>query len=93
LVEDVDACDVRREQVGRELETGEVAVERAGERLGEHRLADTGKVLDDRVTLGDEAEHDEPQRFVRSVDDPREVLDDRRDLPARGRLDRPFSHS
>src|SRR5436190_672967 len=61
LIEDVDARDVGGQQVGRELESRERAVERAGERLREHRLADAREVLDDQVPLGDEAEDDEPE--------------------------------
>ena len=49
------------------------AVERAGERLREHRLADAGEVLDDQVPLGDEAEHDAAQRLRRRVHDAAEV--------------------
>ena len=63
LVEDVDAGDVGRQQVGRELEPREGAVERARERLREHRLPDAREVLDDQVALRDEAEHDEAQRL------------------------------
>ena len=48
-------------------------VERAGERLREHRLADAGEVLDDHVPLGDQAEDAEPERVGRRVDDPGEV--------------------
>ncbi len=77
LVEDVDAGDVGREQVRRELQAGEAAVERAGERLCEHRLADAGKVLDDQVSLGDEAEDDESQGFFRRVHDAAEIRGDR----------------
>ncbi len=55
------------------------AVERARERLREHRLPDAREVLDDQVALGDEAEDDEPKRLVGRVHDPREVRRDRRD--------------
>ena len=92
LVEDVDARDVGRQQVRRELETRKLAVQRACERLGEHRLPDARKVLDDRVPLGDEAEDDEAQRLLRCVDHAAEVLDDRRDLIAWRLCDRALSH-
>ena len=51
-------------------------VERAGERLDEHRLADPGKVLDDQVPLADEAEDDHPQGLLLRVDDARDVRDE-----------------
>ena len=62
LVEDVDARDVRREQVGRELDPREVDVERARERLREHRLPHAREVLDDHVPLGEQAEDAELER-------------------------------
>src|SRR5205814_2802800 len=92
LVEDVDAGHVGRQEVGRELQAGEVAVERARERLGQHRLADAREVLDDRVPFRDEAEDDQAQRRVGCMDDPAEVSDDRLDQPVRGRFDSALSH-
>ena len=74
LVEDVDAGDVGREQVGRELEAREGAVEGARHRLREHRLPHAREVLDDQVPLADEAEDAEPKRLGRRVDDLAEVL-------------------
>ena len=76
LVEDVDAGDVGGQQVGRELDAREGAVERAGERLGQHRLPHAGKVLDDQVPLADQAEDAEAKRLVRRVHDPAEVEQD-----------------
>ena len=64
------------QQVGRELQPRERAVDRARERLGQHRLPDAREVLDDQVTLGDEAEHAQAQRLVGRVDDVGEVVDD-----------------
>ena len=54
LVEDADAGDVAGQQVGRELDAAHRAVERAGQGLGEHRLADAGHVLDEQVALGEQ---------------------------------------
>ncbi len=93
LVEDVDARDVGRQKIRRELEPRERAVERARERLREHRLPDARKVLDDQVPLGDEAEHDETQRVGGRVDDAGEVRRDRRDEIGRRRCDRPLSQA
>ena len=52
LVEDADAGDVAGKQVGGELDPGEAAVDGAGERFGEERLAHAGEVLDDDVAAG-----------------------------------------
>ena len=50
-VEHAHAGDVRRQQIRRGLDAGELAVERARDRLGQHRLADPREVLDDDVAL------------------------------------------
>ena len=86
LVEDVDAGDVRREQVGRELEPREREMQRARERLREHRLPHPREVLDDQVALGEEPEHAELERLARRPDRELEVRDDARDdVRRRGR--------
>jgi hypothetical protein len=54
LVVDRDAGDVRRQQVGSELDAAHRAVDAACQRLGEHGLADPGDVLDQEVTFGEE---------------------------------------
>ncbi len=59
-------------------------VERAGERLDEHRLPDAGKVLDDQVPLADEAEHDHPQGLLLGMHDARDVRDEPVDGLRRG---------
>ncbi len=51
LVVDAHAGDVARQQVRGELDAAHRAVDRAGERLGQHRLADAGHVLDQQVAL------------------------------------------
>ena len=52
LVEDRDAGDVRRQQVRRELDPAHGAVDRLGQRLGQHRLTDARHVLDQQMPLG-----------------------------------------
>ena len=42
------------QQVGRELDALEGAAERARQRLGQHRLADAGHVLDEHVALAEQ---------------------------------------
>ena len=93
LVVDVHAGDVGREEVGRELKPRERAVERARERLREHRLPHAGKVLDDQVPLRDEAEDDKAQSFLRRVHDAPEVGDDRADEVGRRRGGRRLSQA
>ncbi len=57
LVEDGDPGDVAGQQVGRELDAGEAAVDGSGERLGQKRLAHAREVLDDDVAPGQQG-HD-----------------------------------
>src|SRR6478672_11250259 len=53
-VVDRDTCDVRRQQVRRELDALDGAVDGAGQRLGQHGLPDPGNVLDEQVPLGEQ---------------------------------------
>ena len=50
-LEDADADEVRREQVGGELDALPAAVDRRGESLRKAGLAHTGHILDEKVTL------------------------------------------
>ena len=54
-VPDRDAGDVGRQEVGRELHAPPRATGRSRDRLRERRLADTGHVLDEEVTFGEQA--------------------------------------
>ena len=76
LVEDVHAGHVRRQQVRCELQPREGHVERARQRLRQHRLADAGEVLEDQMSLGGEAEHAEAQRLLGRVQYAAEVRHD-----------------
>ena len=61
LIERPHAGDVGGQQVRRELDAPEGGVQGAGQRLGQHGLADAGHVFDQEVALaeqGDEAEAD-----------------------------------
>src|SRR5690606_29070472 len=51
-VEDRDAQDIAGEHVGRELDSGEAAVERAGEGGGEERLPHSRDILDENMPPG-----------------------------------------
>ena len=69
LVVDRDAGDVGGQQVGRELDAAHRAVDAAGERAGQHRLADAGHVLDEQVALGEQHGHRDLDGLALSVDD------------------------
>ena len=75
-IEDVDAGDVRREQIGRELHAMEAQLERARERLGEDGLADAGHVLDEHVPLREKAEERQAKRLGRRMHRRAEAVDD-----------------
>ena len=77
LVVDVDAGDVGGQQVRRELDAAEGAVDGPRDRLGEHRLADAGHVLDQQVPFGDQTHEREANLVLLSLDDPLHVLGDR----------------
>ena len=68
LVEDGDPGDVGGQKVGRELDASEGAVERARQRLGQHRLADARNILDQEVALAEEGRQTHPNLTV-LVDD------------------------
>ena len=77
LVVDGDPADVGGQQVGGELDAGERAVDRSGQRLGEERLAHAGDVLDQHVAAGDQADDDLLGDVPLALDDPFDVGDDR----------------
>ena len=86
LVVDRHAGDVARHQVGRELDPLHRAVDRPGQRLGEHRLADAGHVLDQQVALGEQHRDGQPDDLGLALDD---GLDRRLDPAGRCRPGRP----
>jgi hypothetical protein len=67
------AHDVRRHEVGRELNARELEVHRLRQRAHEHGLAEAGHAFEQRVTPGDEASE-------RAFDDGLLAYDDLRDL-------------
>ncbi len=56
LDEDVGADDVGGHQVGRELDAAEAAVDDVGEGAHQHRLAQAGHALEQRVAVGEQAD-------------------------------------
>ena len=69
-VPDREPGDVRRLEVGRALDPRHGrAVDRAGERPGEHRLRGPGHVLEQDVPLAGEGREDEPDLLVLAFDD------------------------
>jgi hypothetical protein len=68
LVDDVGAGDVRRHQVGRELDAVELQVEDAGERRDEQRLREAGDA-DDETVAADEQRQEDQLDHVALADD------------------------
>ena len=76
LVEDGEAGDVGRLEVGRALDACERrAVDRAGDRAGEHGLRRAGHVLEQHVAVADERREHEPHLLGLAVDDRLDVRD------------------
>ena len=69
LDQDVRADDVGRHQVRRELDAVERAVDDVGEGAHEHRLAQAGHALEQRVAVGDQADQRLPDEVVLADDD------------------------
>ena len=65
--------DVRWQQVRRELDAAEGAADVPAQRLGQHRLAHPGHVLDEDVTLGQEGDEGQPHLGVLADDDAPDV--------------------
>ena len=84
LVEHVHAGDVGRQHVGRELDAPERAIDRSGQRLGQHRLADTGDVLDQEVPLGHQPDERQADLGVLAADDLLDVVLERAEPVAEG---------
>ena len=81
---DANAGDVRRQQVGCELDPPERAPERPGQRLGEHGLADAGDVLDEDVAFGEHRGDQQPDDFGLALDHPLDGLGDAREVVGEG---------
>ena len=62
-VVDARSQDVRREQVGSELDSPERTVDTGGDGPGQQCLAHAGHVLDQHVSLGQEGDDGEPDHF------------------------------
>jgi hypothetical protein len=73
LVVDADAGDVRRQQVGGELDAADRAVDRPGQRLCQHGLADAGNVLDQQVPLGQQGDQRQADHLGLALDHPLDV--------------------
>src|SRR5206468_9264487 len=76
LVVDVDAGDVSGKEVGGELDPSERAVDRAGNGLGQHGLADPGDVLDQQVTFGNEAHQSQANLSLLALNDLPDIVRD-----------------
>jgi len=81
LDDDVRADDVGRHQVRRELDAAEAKVERLGHGAHQHRLAEAGNALQERVRPGQEADERLSHELVLSDDEPADLaLDGGRQL-------------
>jgi hypothetical protein len=74
-LKDVDAGDVRRQQVGRELDAAEGAAERARQRLGQHRLADARHIFQQHVPVAEERDQQQLDHGVLADDHAVDLLD------------------
>ncbi len=90
LVVDAHAGDVRRQQVGGELDTPHRAVDGPGQRLGEHRLAHARHVLDEQMALREQHGQREPHDLGLALDHglhrPADPLRRGGQIPPRARL-------
>src|SRR5207249_10565532 len=68
LVEDRDAGHIRGQQVGRELDALERAAERAGDRLGEHRLASARHIFQQHMALAKQRDQHQFDRLALAND-------------------------
>ena len=75
-LEDADADEVGRQQVGRELHALPRAVDRGRHRLGEAGLADAGHVLDEQVSFGEQAHDGQLDGVLLAVHDTSDVARD-----------------
>src|SRR5690606_36615935 len=69
LVEHGDTGDVRRQQVGSELDAIDRAIEGTGQSPSQHGLADARNILDQQVSLGEELRQRELDGLGLAVDD------------------------
>ena len=76
LVEDLHTGDVRGQEVGGELDAGERAVDRFGERASQRGLARARHVLDQEVALGEHAQEGEADLPGLAVDDALHIVDE-----------------
>ena len=74
-VPDRHAGDVGRQEVGGELDAVAGAADRRRDRLGQRRLAHAGDVLDEEVTLGEEAHEREVHLLPLALDDAFDVAE------------------
>ena len=79
------AGDVGRQEVGGELDAVAGAADRAGDRLGQRRLADAGDVLDEEVALGEQAHEREVHLLALALDHALDVGEQRGEQAAERR--------
>ena len=77
LVVDRRAGHVGGHQVGRELDPAEAEARRLRERARDQRLREAGKVLDQHVAVGEQAEQDELERLALADDRALDLVEER----------------
>ena len=80
------AGDVRREEVGGELDALAGAADRPGDRLRQRRLADARDVLDEEVPLGEHAHEREVDGVALALDHSFDIGEQRLEQPAERRF-------
>ena len=76
LVVHEPAGDVRGQQVGRELDAAPRPLHRVRDRLGQRRLAGAGHVVEQEVTLGEQAHQRERDLVALALDDLLDVVEE-----------------
>ena len=74
LFEDLGAGDVRRHQVGRELDSLELEVKDLGDRADEQRLRQPGRAGDQAMAAGEQADQELMRRLLLADDDLGELV-------------------
>ena len=80
FLEDVAAGDVRRQQVGRELDAAHVERQQTRQRLDELRLAQAGQPFEQHVAPREERRDDLVDRLLLAENHASQFVDDARDL-------------
>ena len=87
LVVDRNAENVRRQQVWRELDAGELGVDRPGQRLGQRGFASAGEILEQHVSAAGHGGKEFPGGLGLPLDHPGNVVLENLEYGARRKLE------